>query len=419
MYSKIKYLFQDGFFHILTGGILVKLIAFISSILIVRIVDKANYGYLAYADNLYSYINLFTGLGLSTALIKFCQPTKEPGENKFYLSVALRYGVTFQVALSVLLCVGVSFVPIPFPQARPLIYCLILFPALTQILNTCLGFIRAMRNNQLYAVMGAIQTAVVLLVSVPSALLADVYGIPFARYVAMSVAIFTGARFMRRVIPAETEIIRPERQEIVFFWKISISMMFASLFSMIMPLNEAFMINESIRDELVTASYKVATLIPMQLRFISDSIVIYVFPKVAHADKSEGRLSNYVFRVGLITFGLVSAVSFMGYCFAPPIIRIVYGARFEDAIQMSKIYWIVHGLNAGFRMFPMNLLPALGATYFNTAVSVTSCLTHFLLLQWLLPRYGIYGAAYAMSAIYLLSGTAYWIYLFCNVRRAT
>lgn len=416
MLSRIKYLFHDGFFHIVSGGILVKLTAFVSSIVIVRIVEKANYGYLAYADNLYSYINLFTGLGLSTALIKFCKPSNLPGENKFYLSVALKYGVAFQLSLSVLLCIGVSIMAVPFPQARPLVYCLILFPALTQILNVCLGFVRAMQYNQLYAAMGVVQTAVILLVSVPSALIIDVYGVPFARYVAMSLAIFMGARFIRNVVPAGTKIIRPNRNEVTFFWKISISMMFANLFSMIMPLNEAFMINDFIRDEFVTANYKVATLIPYQLTFITNSIVVYVFPKIAHANKSEGKIFGYIVRIALITFGIVFSVSFLAYLFSPHIIRIVYGARFEDAIEMAKIYWIVHGLNAGFRMFPMNILPAVGSTYFNTTLSVVSCLIHFFLLRWILPNYGIYGAAYALIAIYCCSGIAYWIYLFFRIR---
>ena len=141
-----------------------------------------------------------------------------------------------------------------------------------------------------------------------------------------------------------------------------------------------------------------------------------MFPKAAHTDRQNGALSRLLLNSGLITFALVFLVSLAGYLLSPPIIRIAYGARYEDAIVMSKIYWIVHGLNAGFRLLPMNLLPAVGATYFNMAVSVISCLFHFFLIRWLLPLYGIYGAAYAIIVIYLISGTAYWLYLFFRIR---
>ena len=46
---------KGGFFHIFVGNTLVKMIAFVSSIVIVRLVDKTDYAYLTYADNLYNY----------------------------------------------------------------------------------------------------------------------------------------------------------------------------------------------------------------------------------------------------------------------------------------------------------------------------------------------------------------------------
>ena len=61
----------------------------------------------------------------------------------------------------------------------------------------------------------------------------------------------------------------------------SISLMISNLFSLIMPINEMTLINELIRDEVITANYKIAIMIPSQLAFVTQSIVIYYFTIVA------------------------------------------------------------------------------------------------------------------------------------------
>ena len=68
--EKLQGLLQGGFFHIFVGNTLVKMIGFISSIVIVRLVDKNDYAYLSYADNLYTYVISFAGLGMTSSILK-------------------------------------------------------------------------------------------------------------------------------------------------------------------------------------------------------------------------------------------------------------------------------------------------------------------------------------------------------------
>lgn len=44
----------------------------ISSIVIARLVDKTQYAYLSYSDTIFGYVTLFSGLGLTSALLKVC-----------------------------------------------------------------------------------------------------------------------------------------------------------------------------------------------------------------------------------------------------------------------------------------------------------------------------------------------------------
>jgi Na+-driven multidrug efflux pump len=188
--------------------------------------------------------------------------------------------------------------------------------------------------------------------------------------------------------------------------------MFANLFSMIMPINEMFLVNYIIQEEAITASYKVAVLIPMQLLLVVNSIIIYYFPLVAHSGNDKKKAFRQIRKIGAITFGLILVIAITGRLLNPHIIMFVYGDRYSDAIVLSNTFWFVYALNAGIRMLPMNMLPALGETTFNAILSLVSSIIHFVLDFIFISKFGIMGVAYAAGFVYLLSGTLYWLYLY-------
>ena len=409
--NKMTFLKKDGFFHILFGNTLNKMIAFITSIVIVRLVSKAEYGYLSYADNLYSYINLFAGLGVSTAILKFCSPEKAAGENKFFLELSLKIGGLFKFVLSLILIIYIRLHDIVFPQARSIIYAMVLYPFLIQIETTIQSYVRSMLENKLYAKMGVVQTVVAFICSIIFALFIGVEGIVLSRYIAIISAIIVALKFIKICIPPKSISVPANKSELKQFWKISLSLMVANFFSMVMPINEMFLINNMIKDEIVTANYKVAILIPSQLTFIANSIIIYIFPKIAQIGNRKEKLFWYVAKTEILLFFLILIVSIVGMVLTRPIVYVVYGNKYEDAIELSVIYWVVYGINAGIRMLPMNILPAIGVTIFNSVLSIITCMMHAVLLFCLILKFNIYGAAVALIIVYLTSGILYWCFL--------
>ena len=90
-------LLRGGFFHILTGNFLNKAISMVSGIVIARLVDKSSYAYLSYADNIYSYIALATGLGLPNALLKFCSADNDKSLNLAYIKYTYKVGGAYEL----------------------------------------------------------------------------------------------------------------------------------------------------------------------------------------------------------------------------------------------------------------------------------------------------------------------------------
>lgn len=408
MKSKIASLFKGGFFHIFVGNTMVKMIAFISSIVIVRLVDKTNYAYLTYADNLYNYVISFAGLGMVSSVLKFCASAKTKEEDKAYFAFAMKYGTLFEAALSVVVVIYVSWGVIPFPEARTITYMLVLYPLLNNIISTIMSYLRAHGENQTYSKAAVIQTFCVFVASIVLVAAIDIIGIAFARYIAITIAILFTLPVLKKYL-AGVQSIRMEKREIQAFMVMSLSLMISNLFSLIMPINEMALINNLIRDEVVTANYKIAIMIPSQLSFITQSIVVYYFTIVARMEnkKEIWKLSK---KVGLFSAGVISVISLAGVLLSPWIIRLVYGSQYEDAIELSIVFWVVYAMNAGIRMVPMNFLPAIGIAKFNAIMAAVACVIHFVITYWALTRFGILGAGIATGIVYLGSGMVYWLY---------
>ena len=189
----------------------------------------------------------------------------------------------------------------------------------------------------------------------------------------------------------------------------SAAMMITNMFSSIIMTNEMFIINHVIKDELITASYKAGTLIPSQLTIIANSVIVYIFPLVGDSEGNHKLAFSLIKKAELLCLSLVGVAAVIGVLVNPFLIRTLYGEQYLDSVKISNIYWIVCALNAGLRMIPLNLLPAIGKAKFCAIMSIASCVIHAIVDYFLISSYGIHGAVYAACGIYVLSAIIYWI----------
>lgn len=143
------------------------------------------------------------------------------------------------------------------------------------------------------------------------------------------------AALKRNISKEKAAKLSPE--QIKAFMVMSISLMLSNLFSLIMPINEMTLVNELLRNETITANYKIAIMIPGQLSFVTQSIIIYYFTIIAKA--SDGKeVWNISKKVGMMTAGVIGIITVAGAVLSPYIIRIVYGSRYEDATALSTVF---------------------------------------------------------------------------------
>lgn len=406
---KIKQLIKDGFLHILTGSFLGRAITMVSSIVVARLVDKTEYAYVSYADNLYTYIGLVAGLGLASALLKFCASNNSSGRDISFVKLSFLWGGSTQFLVSLLMCIVITFVDIPFPQARKYIWALLLYQPLYFLYDTLACYVRTRRENKRYANAGIIMSACLCIFSIVLLLIVGTMGLIYARYIAViAVFIYLGV-FVYRYF-AGIEAVPIDQTEKKSFLAMGLSLMAARMFSEMMPANETFLVNQLIKDEIVTANFRIAGVFPQLLQLVASSVNIYFFPVVAQmTDWRE--IKKKLISIGTFNFGFVLFAAIVGAVLNPFAIKLLYGQKYVDAIPMTYMLWAMKAMNGCVRMFPMNMLPALGRTKFNLCMAAGSCVVQTFLDYFFIKKLGVYGIAIGTTLVYALSGIAYWWYL--------
>ena len=415
--QKFETLKKKGFFDILFGGTASKMVAFLSSIVIVRLVSKSDYAILSYADNIYSYIVLFSGFGMASAVLKYCVQNDET-KNKAYYNFAIKWGTIFQIVILLLLLVFVSIIKLPFEGTKELLYALLPYGFLYYWVQLFQSFLRSRFENRKYAISSFVQVVLTFIFSIIAVVSVGIIGVPIARAIAMTTSIAIFIPTLKNYYSSNKQNVQLSKSEIKEFMALALSMLVSNVCSMIMPNNEMFLVNNILKSETITANYKVATLIPSQLPFVTSTLVVYFFPILAQK-KNNHDTWQYSVKIGKYTFLLNLAITIIGCILTPTIIEVIYGDMYSDATMLSTILWWSFFLNAGFRMLPMNILPALGYVKFNVIVAAVSAVTLFV-FDWIaLKTIGIYGAVVSRLIVNFVSGLIYWIYLYKKCKLGT
>ena len=418
--SKTKRLFQTGFFHIFGSSVINKIIVFLSSIVLVRILTKAEYGTFTYAWNIYSIVIIFNGMGVESGMLQLS--SEHSGDAAFANKVsnyATRFGLRFNVLLTIVLLAIGLFVPLKISGGKPLLCALCMLPTAQLFFNMTSCYLRSQKRNQEYARLAVINTSVIFLVSAGCAVLFREMGMVVGYYAAYIVTGLIGFfAFRVQLIRKKAEDLGDDKKPLL---KISFISMINNGLSQLMYLLDVFVLGIVDPQETILASYKVATMIPAALAFIPVSLITYLYPYFAE-HKDDGKWCFKRYKQILLAFGgfnlALSAVLFFA---APLIVSLLFGEQYMDAVPVFRLLSVNYFFSGTFRILSGNLLVTQRKLKFNLLVAIISSTTNivadFFFIQW----WGSIGAALATVLVVLVSSilsTTYLIYTFRQKAKA-
>lgn len=409
--KKLLSALKNGAADILVSSMLVKIFSLFSSIIVVRLLNKIEYGTLGYVENGYSYILLLSGLGLGNAILRYVPRMKTEVGRKSYLHFSLYGGLIAQACLIAIIIPIFCLLPIDFVYAKVLILLFILKPILAYVFETILNYIRAIEKNRLYAIISILFVLCNLVFLTAFTLLWGLNGVVVARYLAYIIPITFCILFLRKNL-LHVENVPLERKESWDYFKFGFVLMVSSLLSSIMPVNDMMIVNLVLKNEIISANYKVALTIPLNLPFITNAILTYIYPKFAKNSDDKPWVWKNLCMVSVVTVGIMAFVCFLILILANPIVTLLYGEKYVEVVPFMRTLSIIISFNAAFRMLPMSLLPALGKVKLNLCVAGISCILQVVLDYIAISMFGLYGAALSLGFIYFITALVYWAYIY-------
>lgn len=399
-----KSLLSKGFFHIIISSSLVKIVSFISAMFLPRFLSKGDYGLLTYVDNIRSYILLINAIGISNSTLKYCARDEDDQNKKGYFIASLIIGIVFDLMLIIASIIGFITIPFPFAGAKILLISTSFLPLFAFLFEDMQLLLRACLENKKYSILSFTYSTIMVILQISMAFLWQLNGVVIARYISLIISSFLAWVFIKNIKIIKSKLIMPDRNQIFQMIKFGIVMLMANATSLVMQLNETFIIGQILKDETALADYRVASYILTISLFLLQSVVIFIFPYfVKHADDKLWIWSKFK-KIFILNAIIMIPIHIVLFVFSKLFIVIIFGVNYINAVPLMQMLLIASLGQAIFRGLTGNVLAAIGEEKYNLKINIFFTILHTIIDIVAIKFFGLNGAAVALTAVYFISG---------------
>lgn len=411
--------------YVFVGSFIAKFTGFFSSMFIVRLIgDKEKYGYLVAAENIYNYAYLFAALGMANAVFRYNLLTEKIEEKRSYFRYIVINGTLFNLLLSFLAGLYVSFIykSEGFEKVPALAIILLVALPVQSLSEILLMMLRSLFATRSYAVASCLISASAILGKLFLTSIAGLEGAAASRFIFYSLSVIILFAYMSKKYEAcnlhgvlrekrDFNIAKAKRREML---KYSATYMVTNGLWLLFMLNDLEIIKKVTADSALVADYKIAYVLPSNLAILSSSIGIYVAPYFVKHEKEPDWIKVHFPRVYLAAALFLLPPTIICYIFAEPLLSFIFGAEYAEAAGLMRILLIACYINNALRYSSANLLAAMGRIKNNLRTSSIGLALQIILAFFFAGKY----KAYAMAVISVITATAMSIISFRGFRKA-
>lgn len=406
--EKLKLLVHKGLFHIMGTNIINYIIAFLTNIVVVRLMNKNNYGIYSYAYNQYAVFLIFSGMGILSGVLQFGAEQRPESEKLAFYKFGLVLGLFFNLLLSGSIFFYGSCGNISIPQSAQYVRQLALLPLIDYAYNFLLVLLRINKKNREYARLLNVNTILNFLGVCSGAYFYGISGAIIGKYLAFLISVFVGIYLCRPWIGQMPHTNRLQRLQKIQMIKYSLFCCLTFGISSLLYNIDIMVIGYTVSDPSLIASYKTATLIPTALAFIPNSVVLLLYPYFAQRNNDydwiQKRFSELV-KALLILNTVITALLII---LAPFMIEIIWGKEYSDAVVPFRILALSYFVSATFRIPCINILASMRKVKLNFIISIVSVVSNVILDILFTRIWGIEGAAAATVIVFILASVIAW-----------
>ncbi len=407
VFEKIKGIYQGGLLHIFGSNVLSNVFALLSSVLVVRFLPKISYGFYVEANNLYSYLTVFIGLGLSGAIIQFCSENITAEKKNGIYKYSFAKGLLFNILLSAIV-VLLSFLKLYSndTQVAKFLLMLSLYPFPTYIMSYVLSILRVEYKNKAFSAVNAIHAGTVFVGNVFFTYLWNIEGLIFSTYFSQCVSILVGFIFLKKYGLFSAEVFKArklQKNETKEIKRYGIVTSITNFTSNILVLLDVTCLSLILSSPEILADYHVATVLPNACLFIPSSLILYYYPSMVKSYANGwDNFKGYIIKLSKVFLGAALFVAVMIFIFSPLIVTLVYGEKYLSCVPILRILAINYFVCAFLRKLLGNVIAVLKRYEINLIHTIIAGVINIVLNIVFIHFLGSVGAALATLCVTIL-----------------
>lgn len=390
--------------YVLFSTLASRVLSFISSWIALQLIEAKELGVILFAYGIIQFIIPIGGFGLHQSLIRYGALLTSENEKQQLFNYVLHKGVVASIVIIFIVVGGGYFIPFQFDKTYTYISILSLSILTVFILEIIKIQFRLQHKNRLYALVEFWYSLL---------LMGLIFGLSYqyqeiGYVIALIVSpLLTALFFIKKL---KVKLLVKNKLEItnLSFWKYGFFGGLSSVVTQLLILIDIILIGYLIDDPIAVTHYRYVSIIPFSLLFLPRVFITTDFVTFTEKIHQKDYINNYI-KNYMVFFGVVSIVLVLfSYFFAEQILRI-FGEEYINYVDSFLILILgVTGIYS-FRGLFGNLLSSIGKIEFNYYIISIAILINIISNYYLIPTYGIKGAAITSAILMWFTGVFSWL----------
>ena len=387
------------------GTILSRGLSFVGSWVALKLIDHEELGVILFAFSIVQFIIPIGGFGLHQSLIRYGALLKSNDGKEKLFSYVFKNGVMGSLILIALVTIIGRTIPFQYENTYENL-CLLSIAILSHfIFELVKTQFRLQHKNKIFAQAEFWQN--VLLVCLIFILSTFFNGLGYI-IALVSSPLIASLFFFKKL---QVKLLRNHQLSItdIDFWKYGLFGGLSNVASQFLFIVDMLLIGYLINDPIIVTNYRYVSIIPFSLLFLPRIFIATDFVSLTEKIHQKKYIKDYI-NSYVMFFSIVSVMMvFFFYLFGHSMLTLFFGNDYEKYFDsfIILIFGIV-GVYV-FRGLFGNLLSSIGKTRTNYYITIFAIVINIVSNYYLIPHYGIKGAAMTSSLLMWLTGIVSWI----------
>ena len=376
-----------------------KLLSLLASGIALQFIDNTALGIVLFSYNIILFFLPISGLGLSQSLIRFSALSNDAEDRNSIFLYVLKYGLLSSIGMILLLIISSLFIPFDFKDG----HFYMIFLSFLIIPNFLLEIIKAQlrlnHDNKNFAYSDFLYSIIfVLSITVLTYYLKEIGYI-----IALLITPLLTSLFFIKKLKVNVKKIKRIPELNFAFWKYGFFASLSNVITQLLFVIDILLIGYLIKDPEMITNYRYISLIPFSLLFLPRVFINTDFVTFTEKIYDKNYILEYI-KSYMLLFLIISVSLIIGsYFFGSLVLRLLDDSF---AIYGSIFFILMVGISGIliFRGLFGNLLSSIGKANINYYIASGALLFNIISNYYLIPLYGIKGAAITSAILMWVTG---------------